>query len=52
VVFATGGEVVLSHRLSRPPQQQIACWAPLPRITPLVELAGQDPAWTYEPALA
>ncbi|MDQ0847106.1 Vms1/Ankzf1 family peptidyl-tRNA hydrolase [Streptomyces sp. V1I6] len=44
VVFATGGEVVLSHRLSRPPQQQIACWAPLPRITPLVELAGQDPA--------
>ncbi|GHE35618.1 hypothetical protein GCM10018785_01570 [Streptomyces longispororuber] len=43
VVFAAGGEVVLSHRLSRPPQRQIACWAPLPRLTPLVELAGQDP---------
>ncbi|MBJ6642938.1 Vms1/Ankzf1 family peptidyl-tRNA hydrolase [Streptomyces sp. BSE7-9] len=43
VVFATGGEVVLSHRLSRPPQRQIACWAPLPRLTPLLELAGQDP---------
>ncbi|MGY1522713.1 baeRF2 domain-containing protein [Streptomyces sp. MN3] len=43
VVFATGGEVVLSHRLSRPPQRQITCWAPLPRLTPLLELAGQDP---------
>ncbi|MEZ3180706.1 hypothetical protein KYY02_19045 [Streptomyces pimonensis] len=43
VVFAAGGEVVLSHRLSRPPQRQIACWAPLPRLTPLLELAGQDP---------
>ncbi|MFE9674338.1 Vms1/Ankzf1 family peptidyl-tRNA hydrolase [Streptomyces sp. NPDC006259] len=43
VVFAADGEVVLSHRLSRPPQRQIACWAPLPRLTPLLELAGQDP---------
>ncbi|NEA95428.1 hypothetical protein G3I22_24545 [Actinospica acidiphila] len=43
VVFATGGEVVLSHRLSRPPQRQLSCWAPLPRLTPLLELAGQDP---------
>ncbi|MFI8192029.1 Vms1/Ankzf1 family peptidyl-tRNA hydrolase [Streptomyces sp. NPDC085946] len=43
VVFAAGGEVVLSHRLSRPPQRQIACWAPLPRLTPLLELSGQDP---------
>ncbi|GGP97497.1 hypothetical protein GCM10010266_20960 [Streptomyces griseomycini] len=43
VVFAAGGEVVLSHRLSRPPQRQIACWAPLPRLTPLLELAGRDP---------
>jgi hypothetical protein len=34
---------VLSHRLSRPPQGQIACWAPLPRLTPLLELCGQDP---------
>ncbi|MEV5428038.1 Vms1/Ankzf1 family peptidyl-tRNA hydrolase [Streptomyces sp. NPDC052701] len=43
VFFATGGEVVLSHRLSRPPQGQIASWAPLPRLTPLLELSGQDP---------
>ncbi|MGC2997020.1 Vms1/Ankzf1 family peptidyl-tRNA hydrolase [Streptomyces sp. G35A] len=44
VIFAAGGEVVLSHRLSRPPQRQIACWAPLPRLTPLLELSGQDPS--------
>ncbi|MFD5267814.1 Vms1/Ankzf1 family peptidyl-tRNA hydrolase [Streptomyces sp. NPDC058335] len=43
VVFAAGGEVVLSHRLSRPPQRQIASWAPLPRLTPLLELSSQDP---------
>ncbi|MFJ2237940.1 Vms1/Ankzf1 family peptidyl-tRNA hydrolase [Streptomyces sp. NPDC087859] len=43
VIFAAAGEVVLSHRLSRPPQNQIACWAPLPRLTPLLELSGQDP---------
>ncbi|MFJ7147609.1 Vms1/Ankzf1 family peptidyl-tRNA hydrolase [Streptomyces sp. NPDC100445] len=43
VVFATGGEVVLSHRLSRAPQRPIACWAALPRLTPLLELTGQDP---------
>lgn len=43
VVFAAGGEVVLSHRLSRPPQRPIASWASLPRLTPLLELAGQDP---------
>ncbi|MGJ3558450.1 Vms1/Ankzf1 family peptidyl-tRNA hydrolase [Streptomyces sp. INA 01156] len=34
---------MLSHRLSRSPQSQIACWAALPRLTPLLELAGQDP---------
>ncbi|GAA3294829.1 baeRF2 domain-containing protein [Streptomyces cinereospinus] len=43
VIFAAGGDVVLSHRLSRPPQRQIVSWAPLPRLTPLLELAGQDP---------
>ncbi|KUL49462.1 MULTISPECIES: Vms1/Ankzf1 family peptidyl-tRNA hydrolase [unclassified Streptomyces] len=42
-VFAAGGEVVLSHRLSRPPQRQITAWGPLPRLTPLLELTGQDP---------
>ncbi|MFI6436332.1 hypothetical protein [Streptomyces sp. NPDC050759] len=43
VIFAAGGAVVLSHRLFRPPQGQIACWAPLPHLTPLLELSGQDP---------
>lgn len=43
VFFATEGEVVLSHRLSRPPQRQIARWSRLPRLTPLLELSGQDP---------
>ncbi|MGW7281811.1 baeRF2 domain-containing protein [Streptomyces sp. NPDC054844] len=43
VIFAAGGNVVHSHRLSRPPQRQIACWAPLPRLTPLLELSSQDP---------
>ncbi|WP_128382259.1 Vms1/Ankzf1 family peptidyl-tRNA hydrolase [Streptomyces cavernae] len=43
VIFACGGEVVLSCRLSRPPQGPIACWNPLPRLTPLLELCGQDP---------
>ncbi|BCL27963.1 Vms1/Ankzf1 family peptidyl-tRNA hydrolase [Streptomyces aurantiacus] len=43
VLFATGGEVVLSHRLSRRPQEELAGWAPLPRLAPLLELCGQDP---------
>ncbi|MFH8487766.1 baeRF2 domain-containing protein [Streptomyces longisporoflavus] len=43
VLFATGGEVVLSHRLSRRPQGEIASWSALPRLTPLLELCGQDP---------
>ncbi|WP_399931788.1 Vms1/Ankzf1 family peptidyl-tRNA hydrolase [Streptomyces kanamyceticus] len=43
VLFATGGEVVLSHRLSRRPQSPSASWAPLPRLAPLLELSGQDP---------
>ncbi|MEV5493011.1 hypothetical protein AB0L47_34410 [Streptomyces bobili] len=34
---------MLSHRLSRPPQRLIAGWAPLPRLTPLLELSSQDP---------
>lgn len=43
VIFAAGGEVVLSHRLARPPQRQLASWSPLPRLAPLLELSGQDP---------
>ncbi|MFI0240561.1 Vms1/Ankzf1 family peptidyl-tRNA hydrolase [Streptomyces sp. NPDC016845] len=42
-LFAADGEVVLTHRLSRAPQGQLASWAPLPRLMPLVELSGQDP---------
>ncbi|UUU29742.1 hypothetical protein JIX56_07490 [Streptomyces sp. CA-210063] len=41
-IFVAGGEA-LSCRLSRPPQGQIACWAPLPRLAPLLERCGQDP---------
>ncbi|MFJ8196886.1 Vms1/Ankzf1 family peptidyl-tRNA hydrolase [Streptomyces sp. NPDC096152] len=43
VYFATDGEVVLSHALSRPPERPISVWAPLPRLTPLLELSGRDP---------
>ncbi|WP_369213185.1 baeRF2 domain-containing protein [Streptomyces flavofungini] len=43
VIFAAGGEVVLSHRLARPPQRLIVSWDALPRLTPLLELTGQDP---------
>ncbi|WPO75424.1 Vms1/Ankzf1 family peptidyl-tRNA hydrolase [Streptomyces sp. KN37] len=42
-LFAAAGEVVLTRRLSRAPQGQIACWSPLPRLAPLLELSGQDP---------
>ncbi|MET7378570.1 Vms1/Ankzf1 family peptidyl-tRNA hydrolase [Streptomyces sp. NPDC005526] len=43
VYFATDGEVVLSHALSRPPERPISVWARLPRLTPLLELSGRDP---------
>ncbi|MFF3846321.1 Vms1/Ankzf1 family peptidyl-tRNA hydrolase [Streptomyces sp. NPDC002328] len=42
-LFARGGEVVLDPPLARPPRGDHAEWAPLPRVTPLLELAGQDP---------
>ncbi|MFJ9737551.1 Vms1/Ankzf1 family peptidyl-tRNA hydrolase [Streptomyces sp. NPDC101166] len=42
-LFARAGEVVLDPPLARPPQADHAEWAPLPRVTPLLELAGQDP---------
>ncbi len=42
-LFATGGQVVLGHRLSRRPQASSASWGPLPRLAPLLELSGQDP---------
>ncbi|GAA0652941.1 Vms1/Ankzf1 family peptidyl-tRNA hydrolase [Streptomyces thermocarboxydovorans] len=42
-MFARGGEVVLDPPLARAPQRDQATWAPLPRVTPLLELAGEDP---------
>ena len=43
-LFARAGEVVLDPPLVRPPQGgDWAEWAPLPRVTPLLELAGEDP---------
>ncbi|MCT9144735.1 baeRF2 domain-containing protein [Streptomyces violarus] len=43
-LFAREGEVVLDPPLARAPQAgDWAEWAPLPRVTPLLELAGEDP---------
>ncbi|MEU2880580.1 Vms1/Ankzf1 family peptidyl-tRNA hydrolase [Streptomyces sp. NPDC007070] len=43
-LFAQGGRVVLAPRLARPPLgDSWAEWAPLPRVGPLLELAGEDP---------
>ncbi|MBO1330503.1 Vms1/Ankzf1 family peptidyl-tRNA hydrolase [Streptomyces sp. VRA16 Mangrove soil] len=41
-LFATQGEVVLDLPLSTPPTAS-AQWAPMPRTTPLLDLAGEDP---------
>ncbi|QDI67996.1 hypothetical protein CD934_04405 [Streptomyces calvus] len=42
-LFARDGEVVLDPPLARPPGRDWAEWAPLPRVAPLLELAGEDP---------
>ncbi|MFJ4622121.1 Vms1/Ankzf1 family peptidyl-tRNA hydrolase [Streptomyces sp. NPDC088812] len=42
-LFARAGRVVLDPSLARPPRGDTAEWAPLPRVAPLLELAGQDP---------
>ncbi|MCH0563432.1 MULTISPECIES: Vms1/Ankzf1 family peptidyl-tRNA hydrolase [unclassified Streptomyces] len=43
-LFARSGEVVLDPPLARPPRDGgSAQWAPLPRVAPLLELAGEDP---------
>ncbi|MFE9772079.1 Vms1/Ankzf1 family peptidyl-tRNA hydrolase [Streptomyces sp. NPDC005931] len=42
-LFARAGEVVLDPPLARAPQGDWAQWAPLPRVTPLLELASEDP---------
>nr|BFD81688.1 Vms1/Ankzf1 family peptidyl-tRNA hydrolase [Streptomyces sp. Xyl84] len=42
--FARTGTVVLAPRLARPPQGgSRAEWGPLPRVGPLLDLAGEDP---------
>ncbi|CAL9370700.1 Vms1/Ankzf1 family peptidyl-tRNA hydrolase [Streptomyces sp. enrichment culture] len=44
VLFARDGEVVLEAPLARPPQGgDWAGWTALPRVAPLLELAGEDP---------
>lgn len=40
--FARSGEVVLDPPLAHAPPGTSAHWAPLPRATPLLELAGED----------
>ncbi|MFI9154440.1 Vms1/Ankzf1 family peptidyl-tRNA hydrolase [Streptomyces sp. NPDC053367] len=42
-LFARAGEVVLDPSLARPPLGDRAEWAPLPRVSPLLELTGEDP---------
>ncbi|MEG3626682.1 baeRF2 domain-containing protein [Streptomyces poriticola] len=43
-LFARAGQVVLDPPLARPPRGGTsACWAPLPHVAPLLELAGEDP---------
>ncbi|KES08813.1 hypothetical protein BU52_01820 [Streptomyces toyocaensis] len=41
--FARDGQVVLDPALARSPQRDWAQWAPLPRVAPLLELAGENP---------
>lgn len=42
-LFAQDGQVVLDPALARSPQRDWAQWAPLPRVAPLLELAGENP---------
>lgn len=42
-LFARAGEVVLDPSLTRPPQGTSAHWLPLPHVTPLLDLLGEDP---------
>ncbi|MFF5104239.1 Vms1/Ankzf1 family peptidyl-tRNA hydrolase [Streptomyces sp. NPDC000134] len=44
VLFARAGQVLLDRPLARAPQGVGAAhWAPLPHVSPLLELAGEDP---------
>ncbi|MER7521089.1 Vms1/Ankzf1 family peptidyl-tRNA hydrolase [Streptomyces sp. NPDC126499] len=42
-LFAADGRVALTRRLDRPPGRPEAHWGELPRVTPLLETAGQAP---------
>jgi len=42
-LFARAGEVILDPPLAAAPPGSFAHWAALPRITPLLETAGEDP---------
>ncbi|MFC8727592.1 baeRF2 domain-containing protein [Streptomyces bacillaris] len=43
-LFASEGRVVLEHPLTRDPGRPDATWSALPRLAPLLELAGQEPS--------
>jgi hypothetical protein len=43
-LFAADGRVALECRLARDPGRSEASWSALPRLTPLLELVGQEPA--------
>ncbi|MEO3749391.1 Vms1/Ankzf1 family peptidyl-tRNA hydrolase [Streptomyces sp. B6B3] len=42
-LFATGGEVVLDTPLGGPTPESLSYWTPLPRVTPLLDLARPEP---------
>ncbi|SCF14159.1 hypothetical protein GA0070607_6043 [Micromonospora coriariae] len=44
-VFATRGRVVLSEYLSAPPLRDLASYAPLPHVMPLLAQRGEQVAW-------
>ncbi|NGM13361.1 Vms1/Ankzf1 family peptidyl-tRNA hydrolase [Verrucosispora sp. WMMA2044] len=44
-VFGTQGQVVLSEYLSAPPRRDLAAYAPLPHVMPLLAQRGEQVAW-------
>lgn len=44
-IFAAGGEAVLTEYLSAPPRRELAAYAPLPHVMPLVAQRGEEVAW-------
>ncbi|MBL1083865.1 hypothetical protein JK359_18145 [Streptomyces actinomycinicus] len=42
-VFARNGEVALQVPLTQPPPDGLVHWGTLPHVTPLLDLAGEDP---------